>query len=182
MASYNRTAPRQTPPWPQRRPAAFWRSGRLQDGMAYAIIDMGGKQYRVEEGDSVLVDRVGEDEGAKVAPRALLFTDGKNAVLDGPDLGKVKVEAVVAEHLKGPKLRVDTYRPKKRNKRRMGHRSYLSRLEIRKINRPREGGDRVGGGTAAAQEGGNEGRLRWHTRRDWDRAATAATPRRSASA
>ena len=67
--------------------------------MAYAIIDIGGKQYRVEEGDSLLVDRVGEDEGAKVSPRAVLFTDGKTAVMDGADLGKVKVEAVVAEHV-----------------------------------------------------------------------------------
>ena len=104
--------------------------------MSYAIIDIGGKQYRVQEGDSVLVDRVGEDEGAKVAPRALLFADGKNAVLDGPDLGKVKVEAVVAEHVRGPKLRVNTYRPKKRHRRRMGHRSELTRLEIRKISGP----------------------------------------------
>ena len=104
--------------------------------MAYAIIDIGGKQYRVEEGDSVLVDRVGEDAGAKVSPRALLFADGKNAVLEGADLGKVKVEAVVAEHVRGPKLRVNTYRPKKRHKRRMGHRSELTRLEIRKISGP----------------------------------------------
>jgi len=104
--------------------------------MAYAIIEMGGKQYRVEEGDSVLVDRVGEDEGAKVAPRALLYADGKNAVMDGADLGKVKVEAVVAEHLKGPKIRISTYRPKKRYKRTMGHRSLLSRLEIKKITGP----------------------------------------------
>ena len=104
--------------------------------MAYAIIDIGGKQYRVEEGDSVLVDRVGEDEGAKVSPRAVLFADGKSAVMDGADLGKVKVEAVVAEHVKGPKLRVNTYRPKKRFKRRMGHRSALTRLEIRKITGP----------------------------------------------
>jgi large subunit ribosomal protein L21 len=104
--------------------------------MAYAIIDIGGKQYRVEEGDSVLVDRLGEDEGAKVSPRAVLYTDGKTAVLDGTDLGKVKIEAVVAEHVKGPKLRVNTYRPKKRFKRRMGHRSALSRLEIRKISGP----------------------------------------------
>jgi large subunit ribosomal protein L21 len=104
--------------------------------MAYAIIDIGGKQYRVEEGDSVLVDRVGEDEGAKVAPRAVLYTDGKTAVMDGADLGKVKIEAIVAEHVKGPKLRVNTYRPKKRFKRRMGHRSHLTRLEIKKINGP----------------------------------------------
>jgi large subunit ribosomal protein L21 len=104
--------------------------------MTYAIIDIGGKQYRVEEGDSVLVDRVGADEGAKVSPRAVLFADGKSAVMDGTDLGKVKVEAVVAEHVKGPKIRVNTYRPKKRSRRRMGHRSALSRLEIRKITGP----------------------------------------------
>ena len=104
--------------------------------MAYAIVDIGGKQYRVEEGDSVLVDRVGSDEGAKVSPRALLFADGKNAVLDGPDLGKVKVEAVVAEHVLGPKIRVATYQPKKRHKRQMGHRSKLTRLEIKKITGP----------------------------------------------
>ena len=104
--------------------------------MTYAIIEMGGKQYRVEEGDSVLVDRVGADEGAKVSPRALLFADGKNAVMDGAELGKVKVEAVVAEHLRGPKIRVATYRPKKRHRRQMGHRSALSRLEIKKITGP----------------------------------------------
>ena len=108
--------------------------------MSYAIIEMGGKQYRVAEGDSILVDRVGEDEGAKVSPRTLLFADGKNAVLDGPDLGKVKVDAVVTEHLKGPKIRVATYRPKKRNKRQMGHRSHLSRIEIRKISGPAKAG------------------------------------------
>ncbi|HZO60018.1 MAG TPA: 50S ribosomal protein L21 [Solirubrobacterales bacterium] len=108
--------------------------------MTYAIIEMGGKQYRVAEGDSILVDRVGEDEGAKVSPRALLFADGKNAVMDGADLGKVKVEAVVAEHVKGPKIRVATYRPKKRTKRQMGHRSHLSRLEIKKITGPAKGG------------------------------------------
>jgi large subunit ribosomal protein L21 len=108
--------------------------------MTYAIIEMGGKQYRVAEGDSILVDRVGEDEGAKVTPRALLFADGKNAVLDGPDLGKIKVEAVVTEHVKGPKIRVATYRPKKRNKRQMGHRSLLSRVEIKKISGPAKAG------------------------------------------
>jgi large subunit ribosomal protein L21 len=104
--------------------------------MTYAIIEMGGKQYRVAEGDSILVDRVGEDEGAKVSPRALLFADDKTAVMDGPDLGKVKVEAVVTEHLKGPKIRVATYRPKKRHRRQMGHRSLLTRVEIKKITGP----------------------------------------------
>jgi large subunit ribosomal protein L21 len=109
--------------------------------MAYAIIEMGGKQYRVEKGDSVLVDRVAADEGAKVTPRALLYAgDGaKEAVIEGADLDKVKVEAVVAEHLKGEKIRVYKYRPKKRYRKTQGHRSHLSRLEIREIKGPSAG-------------------------------------------
>jgi large subunit ribosomal protein L21 len=120
--------------------------------MTYAIIDMGGKQYRVEEGDSVLVDRVGEEAGAKVSPRAVLYADDKSAVMDGTDLAKVKVEAVVAEHVKGPKLRVNTYRPKKRFKRRMGHRSALSRLEIRKISGPSAAKAAAGSGAGRAKK------------------------------
>jgi large subunit ribosomal protein L21 len=103
--------------------------------MAYAIIEMGGKQYRVEKGDSVLVDRVPEQEGAKVSPRALLYRSDET-VFDGADLAKVKVEAVVAEHLKGEKIRVFKYRPKKRYRKRAGHRSLLTRLEIREIKGP----------------------------------------------
>jgi large subunit ribosomal protein L21 len=105
--------------------------------MAYAIIEMGGKQYRVEKGDSVVVDRVAAEEGAKITPRALLYADGpQKTVFEGADLGKIKVEAVVAEHLKGEKIRVYKYRPKKRYRKTQGHRSHLSRLEIRDIKGP----------------------------------------------
>src|SRR3954447_5306036 len=103
--------------------------------MAYAIIEMGGKQYRVEKGDSVVVDRVREKEGAKVSPRALLYRS-EETVFDGADLDKVKVEAVVTEHLKGEKIRVFKYRPKKRYRKTQGHRSLLSRLEIKEIKGP----------------------------------------------
>src|ERR1051325_7691320 len=98
--------------------------------MNYAIIELGGKQYRVEEGGSVLVDRLDAKEGAKVTPRALLYKSGDKTVIEGPDLAKLKVEAVVAEHLKGEKVRIFKYRPKKRYRRRAGHRSSLTRLEI----------------------------------------------------
>src|SRR5690349_23798822 len=103
--------------------------------MAYAIIEMGGKQYRVEKGDSVVVDRVPEKEGAKVSPRALLYRSDET-VMDADALSKVKVEAVVAEHLKGEKIRVFKYRPKKRYRKRAGHRSLLTRLEIKDIKGP----------------------------------------------
>src|SRR5437763_17198716 len=106
--------------------------------MAYAIIELGGKQYRVEKGDSVLVDRLSEDEGAKLSPRALLYSGDSAAktVFEGADLDGVEVEAVVAEHLKGEKIRVFKYRPKKRYRKTQGHRSLLSRIEIRDIKGP----------------------------------------------
>ena len=62
--------------------------------MAYAIVKVGGKQYRVEKGDELVVDRLREDQGAKVALEPLLFRPDKgDAVIGGDDLGKVKVEA-----------------------------------------------------------------------------------------
>jgi large subunit ribosomal protein L21 len=94
----------------------------------YAVIETGGKQYRVEKGSTLLVDRLSANEGDKVNLRAVAFRD-KEMVL-GKDLEKVKVEATVAGHERGPKLRVFKYRPKKGYRRRAGHRSELTRLEV----------------------------------------------------
>jgi large subunit ribosomal protein L21 len=97
----------------------------------YAIVKVGGKQYRVEKGDSLLVDRMPDDEGAKVALQPLLFKDDSDdAVFAADDLAKVKVEAVVSGHERGPKIHVLKFKPKRGYKRRMGHRSDLTRLEI----------------------------------------------------
>jgi large subunit ribosomal protein L21 len=94
----------------------------------YAVIETGGKQYRVEKGSTLLVDRLSANEGDKVNLKAVAFRD-KEMVL-GEDLEKVKVEATVAAHERGPKIRVFKYRPKKGYRRRAGHRSELTRLEI----------------------------------------------------
>src|SRR3954469_9571956 len=96
----------------------------------YAIVKAGGKQYRVEKGGSIVVDRMRADEGEKVNLDALLFVDGDNSVFDGADLDKVKVEAVVSGHERGPKIRVLKYKPKRGYRKRTGHRSDLTRLEI----------------------------------------------------
>jgi large subunit ribosomal protein L21 len=98
----------------------------------YAIVKVGGKQYRVEKGDSLLVDRMPDDEGAKIALQPLLFKgdDKDEAVFAGADLDKVKVEAVVKGHERGPKIHVLKFKPKRGYKRRMGHRSDLTRIEI----------------------------------------------------
>jgi large subunit ribosomal protein L21 len=98
----------------------------------YAIVKVGGKQYRVEKGDSLLVDRMPDDEGAKVSLEPLLFKgDGKDdPVFAADDLGKVKVEAVVKRHERGEKIHVLKFKPKRGYKRRYGHRADLTRLEI----------------------------------------------------
>ncbi len=94
----------------------------------YAVVETGGKQYRVEEGTTLLVDRLSADEGDKVNLRAVAFSD-KDMVV-GPDAEKVKVEAKVAGHERGPKIRVFKYRAKKGYRKRQGHRSALTRLEV----------------------------------------------------
>jgi large subunit ribosomal protein L21 len=98
----------------------------------YAIVRVGNKQYRVEKGDSLLVDRMSEDEGANVSLEPLLFRSD-DVVFDGAGLGKVQVEAVVAGHERGKKLHVLKFKPKRGYKRRTGHRSELTRLEIKDI-------------------------------------------------
>ena len=99
----------------------------------YAIVKAGGKQYRVEEGDSLLVDRMREDEGEKVNLDAIMFADGDKTVIDPSDAEKIKVEAVVVGHERGKKIHVLKFKPKRGYKRRSGHRSDLTRLEIREI-------------------------------------------------
>ncbi|MGI8804847.1 MAG: 50S ribosomal protein L21 [Thermoleophilaceae bacterium] len=99
----------------------------------YAIVKVGGKQYRVEKGDSLVVDRLRDDEGAKVALEPLLYRSDGDAVFDADSLRKVKVEAVVASHERGKKIHVLKFKPKRGYKRRSGHRSELTRLEIKDI-------------------------------------------------
>src|SRR5574342_414366 len=99
---------------------------------SYAVVETGGKQYRVEKGSTLLVDRLGEaKEGDKVDLRPVAFRD-KEMVL-GKDLEKVKVEAKVTGHERGPKIRVFKYRAKKGYRRSAGHRSELTRLEVTEI-------------------------------------------------
>jgi large subunit ribosomal protein L21 len=96
----------------------------------YAIVESGGKQYRAEKGSTLVVDRLREDEGAKVSLRAVMFRGDKDVVLEAGELEKVKVEAVVAGHERGQKIRVVKYKAKKGYRRRAGHRSELTRLEV----------------------------------------------------
>jgi len=98
----------------------------------YAVIETGGKQYKVEQGTYLLVDRLDAKEGDKVPLRAVMFRD--TDVLAAPkELEKVKVEAKVAEHLRGPKIKVFKYKAKKGYRRKAGHRSELTKLEVTEL-------------------------------------------------
>ncbi len=98
----------------------------------YAVVETGGKQYRVEKGDALLVDRLPAKEGDTVSLRPVAFSD-KEMVIDADGLKKVSVEAKVAAHERGPKIKVFKYKAKKGYKRHMGHRSELTRLEVTSI-------------------------------------------------
>jgi len=95
----------------------------------YAIVESGGKQYKVEKGETLLLDRLHAKEGEKIDLRAVMFRDG-DVVTDPAELEKVKVEATIAEHLRGPKITVFKYKAKKGYRRKAGHRSELTKVEI----------------------------------------------------
>lgn len=100
--------------------------------MSYAIISLGGKQFRVQEGQRLLVDRLSTDEGKTFTPELLLL-GGDGA----PDLSPkgVTVTARVVQHVKGDKIRIGKYRPKSGYKRHNGFRASLSQIEIESIGK-----------------------------------------------
>ena len=115
---------------------------------SYAIISLGGKQYRVREGERLLVDRLREDEGATVQPRVLLV-GGDGA----PDLApSTTVTARIVGHELGEKIRIGKYRRRTGYRKHTGHRSRLTRIEIESIGAKRaKEADRPPAGAPAAK-------------------------------
>jgi large subunit ribosomal protein L21 len=95
----------------------------------YAIISLGGKQYRVREGEKLLVDRLATDEGKTFHPD-VLFTGGDGGGNLSP---RVQVTAKVVGHVRGEKVRIGKRRPKSGYRRQTGFRSALSQIEIQSI-------------------------------------------------
>jgi len=97
--------------------------------MSYAIITVGGKQYRVQEGERLLVDRLKSDEGSTFNPRVLLVGGDGNTDLSP----STTVTARVVSHELGEKVRVGKYKRRTGYKRHTGHRSSLTQIEIESI-------------------------------------------------
>jgi large subunit ribosomal protein L21 len=98
----------------------------------YAIVKTGGKQYRVERGQKLLVERLPAAEGADVQLEPLMYRSDE-AVFDKAGLKDVKVTARVVAHVRGEKLRVFKFKPKRGYKRRTGHRQDLTQIEVTEI-------------------------------------------------
>jgi large subunit ribosomal protein L21 len=98
----------------------------------YAIVKTGGKQYHVEPGRWLLVERLPVDDGATVSLEPLLYVDGAE-VVDGDGLERVSVQARVLGHERGPKLRIVKFKPKRGYRRRNGHRQELTRIEVTSV-------------------------------------------------
>ena len=101
----------------------------------YAVIQTGGKQERVEEGQELAVERLAAAEGDELTFAPILLVDGET-VLAGPGpLSGARVEARVIGETKGPKIRGFTYKPKTRSRRSWGHRQKYTTIEITGISR-----------------------------------------------
>jgi large subunit ribosomal protein L21 len=103
--------------------------------MAYAIISLGGKQYRVREGQYLLVERLPYDEGKTFTPDVLLLGGDGDTKLGADELKGQQVTAKVAEHVLGKKVVVGKHKKRTGYRRRNGHRSRLTRIEIESIGK-----------------------------------------------
>lgn len=100
----------------------------------FASVRIGGKQYRVQEGSEVLVDRLDAEEGAAFAGvQVLLLSDGDNIQVGAPLVEGAQVGATVVRHSKGKKIRVFKYKAKKNYRRRIGARAHQTLLRIDSI-------------------------------------------------
>jgi large subunit ribosomal protein L21 len=106
----------------------------------YAVIETGGKQYRVEKGSLIRVEKLDVSEGEKVIFDHVVLASNEGKVVAGPEAEKVKVEGTVVRQGKGRKVIVFKYKPKKGYHRKQGHRQLFTEVRVDKIS----GGPRAG--------------------------------------
>lgn len=100
----------------------------------YAIVATGGKQYRVQEGQTLQVERLG-DAGADVELRPVMVVDGDEVLSTPSELSGASVSARIVEEVKGRKIDGFTYKAKSNNRRRYGHRQTYATVEITGISK-----------------------------------------------
>ncbi|GAA4287379.1 MULTISPECIES: 50S ribosomal protein L21 [Georgenia] len=98
--------------------------------MVYAIVKAGGRQEKVSVGDVVVVDRLTGQVGDSVELEPIMLVDGDKVTTGAGDLDKVKVTAEIVRAEKGPKISIMKFKNKTGYRKRMGHRSKLTRLKV----------------------------------------------------
>ncbi len=98
----------------------------------YAIIENGGKQYKVSEGDIVKVEKIRAEKGEEVSFRAVLVADGETVKM-GEEVASVKVTGTVQSQDKAKKIVVFKYKSKKNERKKQGHRQPYTAVKIEKI-------------------------------------------------
>ena len=97
----------------------------------YAVIETGGKQYRVAPGETVRVETLAGEPGAAVEfDRVLAVVNDSNEVVAGADLASARVKGVIAEHGRGDKILVFKFKRKKQYKRTIGHRQSFTEVKV----------------------------------------------------
>lgn len=100
----------------------------------YAVIETGGKQYRVQEGDTLFVERIDTTEGETIdLSKVLLVAKADDLIVGKPYVEGAKVEATVLEQGKAKKIVVFKYKSKKNYRKKQGHRQPYTKLKIEKI-------------------------------------------------
>ncbi len=100
----------------------------------YAIVECGGRQYRAEEGSTFPVEKLPHEVGDQIElENVLMLVNGDDVKIGQPTVSGVSVKATVVDQFKGKKIFVWKYKPKKRYRRRQGHRQNYTRLRIDEI-------------------------------------------------
>ncbi len=101
----------------------------------YAVIETGGKQYRVNEGDEIFIEKLNVEENAEVNfDKVVAIAKEDGMVVGAPYVENATVKATVVKNGKGKKITVFTYKPKKSSSRKMGHRQAYTKVRIESIN------------------------------------------------
>jgi len=103
--------------------------------MKYAVIQTGGKQYKVSQGDELCIEKIEGEKGKVVNfDEVLLLVDGDNIQIGQPLIKGVKVKAKILDQIKDKKIRVAKFRAKSRYRKVKGHRQLLTKIKVEKIN------------------------------------------------
>ena len=102
--------------------------------LMYAVVKSGGKQYKVQEGDSIRVERLDAEEGESIKlADVLMVADGEAILIGAPLVKDAEVDATVKTHGRGPKIKVVKFRRRKHHRKQMGHRQAYTELKITAI-------------------------------------------------